>query len=381
VAVSLFALNRRTVTRVTFGIIIVFVLAQVAWWLIFQHRYVAQVTETTLAAWQRDAALANAALARSTEADAALFALLAEYPHLRYDPDAEAFAVDAGAVSAFTERQRGLVRMFAFEGPFFVLVVLAGLAIIAANLRLERDLKRRQQNFLAAVTHEFKTPMSTLRLLIETAQMRTLPPEKQRDYLRRMTTELSRLEHTSEQVLAAARLEQSQGVPVLEPHELNSLMQSLIGRARPGLEARGAELSVRYSPEMLPVSLDPDAFGLVVYNLLDNAVKYSPGPRKVVRVGLERQGDLVLVHVEDEGVGIPESERARIFERFYRVGSELTREAQGVGLGLYLVKSITESMHGWVRLGAGEGGGTRFTVVLPRRVVLEEALTPAGATP
>jgi signal transduction histidine kinase len=92
--------------------------------------------------------------------------------------------------------------MIAFEGPFFALVILAMLALIASSLRAERELKRRQQNFLSAVTHEFNTPIGTLRLLVQTLRLRPASPERTVDYLRRMETELDRLERTSEQVLA-----------------------------------------------------------------------------------------------------------------------------------------------------------------------------------
>lgn len=365
-------LGSRTATRAAFGVIIAFVLAQVAWWLIFQQRYIAWVSESTLSAWQRDAAAANAALAASADPSLA-DELLRDYPHLAYDAEAGRFSPDAAAVAAFERRQRGYLRMFAFEGPFFVLVVLSGLLIIARDLRAERELKRRQQNFLAAVTHEFKTPMSTLRLLVETAQLRRLPLEKQRDYLSRMAAELSRLERTSEQVLAAARLEQSREPPVLEPAELRAVVSDLVAQARAGLEARGAALEVVCPEEPLPVSLELGAFGVVLNNLLDNAVKYSPGTPKPVTVRLESRGDLALVHVEDQGLGVPEAERALIFERFYRQGSELTREAPGIGLGLYLVRTITEAMNGWVRLEANAPRGARFTVVLPKRVTADQA--------
>lgn len=363
-------LGSRAATRTAFGVIIVFVLAQVMWWLIFQHRYITWVSETTLAAWQRDAEAANAALAASADPSLA-DELLRDYPHLSYEGGR--FAPDAAAVAAFERRQRGYLRMFAYEGPFFVLVVLSGLWIIARNLRAERELKRRQQNFLAAVTHEFKTPMSTLRLLVETAQLRRLPLEKQRDYLSRMAAELSRLERTSEQVLAAARLEQSREPPVLEPAELCSVVRGLVAQARAGLEARGAAIELLCPDEPLPVSLELGAFGVVLNNLLDNAVKYSPGTPKPVTVRLESRGDLALVHVEDQGLGVPEAERALIFERFYRQGSELTREAPGIGLGLYLVRTITEAMNGWVRLEANAPRGARFTVVLPKRVTADQA--------
>ena len=359
-------LTSRAVTRIAFGVVIFFVLTQVVWWLVFQRSYINRVTETTLTQWQSDAEAATLLRERGTSEDE----LLTLFPRLTLNDDGDAFIIDPQARQTFVSEQNGFTRMFAFEGPFFVLVVLAGLYVIARSLQTERELKRRQQNFLSAVTHEFKTPISTLRLLIETALMRTLPPEKQREYLTKMAGELSRLEQTSEQVLASARLEQSQEAPVLEPLELNSVVQGIVGKARAGLEARGATLSVIYNPDPLPVSLDTNAFSVVLNNLLDNAVKYSSGADKPVTVHLQSQGDLVLVQVADEGVGITDKDKSHVFERFYRVGSEMTRQSKGVGLGLYLVKSITEAMNGWVKVEPNVPRGTRFTVVLPKRVAL-----------
>lgn len=362
-------LSSQTVTRVTFSLIILFVLAQVLWWIIFQHRYITQTSERTLTEWRQEVISANALYTQQSEFKETL---LAGFPHLKFDELEGKFVLDNLAVETFLNEQNRLLRMFAYEGPFFVLVVLSGLAIIALNLRTERELKRRQQNFLSAITHEFKTPMSTLRLLIETALMRNLSSEKQRDYLRRMDSELERLEQTSEQVLASARLEQGKTAPILEPLELNSVVQGIIGKARPGLETRGARLSIDYSPEALPVSIEENAFALILNNLLDNAVKYSPEGEKPIGVRLERQHDLIMLHVEDQGMGIDENERKRIFERFYRVGSEMTRSSKGVGLGLHLVKSLTEAMNGWVKVEANTPRGSRFTLVLPRRVSLTE---------
>jgi signal transduction histidine kinase len=360
------------ITRIAFGVIIAFVIAQVVWWIIFQERYVSKVKETTLQTWQKDADLANYMLAFSSSTNLTE-TLQSEYPHLIYDDETKTFSLNQEMVRNFERQQDGYIRMFAFEGPFFVLVVLAGLAVIARSLRTERELKKRQQNFLAAITHEFKTPMSTLRLLIETALFRPLAAEKQKSYLEKMSSELTRLEQTSEQVLAAAQLEHSETAPILESLELNSVVQGIIGKARHGLEARGANLTVNYSPEPLPVSIDARAFSVVLNNLLDNAVKYSPSVPKILKVGLERQNDLIFVHVDDEGIGIPEAELKKVFERFYRVGNEMTRESKGVGLGLHLVKSITEAMNGWVRVENNpSGNGTRFTIVLPRRVALTQ---------
>ena len=354
-----------TATRVAFGVIIVFVLAQVVWWIMFQHTYITDVTRTTLQTWEKDVEVANAALARAPGDEALIDELLRDYPHLQLSGGR--FSLDSSQVAAFRERQEGFVRMFAFEGPFFVLVVLCGLYIIARSLRAERELKRRQQNFLSAITHEFKTPLGTLRLLIETALYRALSPEKGRQYLEKMERELSRLEKTSEQVLASARLEGGKTSTHLQAADLNEAVRGTVESLRGGLEARGASLTVHYSPQPLPVSLDRAAFGIVLGNLLDNAVKYSPGRDKQVTVRLVSQNHLAVLYVEDEGVGISEGETRRVFDKFYRVGNELTRESTGVGLGLHLVKTMTEAMNGWVRC-ERLPQGTRFSVVLPRRL-------------
>lgn len=368
----------KRITRIAFWVIIVFVLAQIAWWMIFHYRYIGQVTEQTLTAWQRDEETANMAL-RYARDEAALRAQLEDtYPHLLFD--GERFVLDQQMVEEFEARQESHVRMFAFEGPFFGLVVLIGLYIIAHSLRTERELKRRQQNFLSAVTHEFRTPIGTLKLLIETALYRPLGEEKQRTYLERMESELARLEATSEQVLASARLEQTGTPPQLEAADLNEVVRKTLHTLRPSLEARGAKLHVRYTPEPLPVSLDPSAFSIVLGNLLDNAVKYTPADEKPVRVWLEKQGHVIALHVDDEGVGIKNEEVKRIFDKFYRTGDELTRESTGVGLGLYLVKSITEAMNGWVRceapLDSATDHGSRFSVMLPERVTQESTSRP-----
>jgi len=354
-------------TRVAFIVIVAFVLAQVAWWIIFQNQLLGSAAAERAAAWTRDVVSANALL----ELDpGAAPELLARYPHLRRTPGDEGrLELDPASSEVFAARDRSAHRMLAFEGPFFAVVILAMLALIAGSLRAERDLKRRQHNFLSAVTHEFNTPIGTLRLLVQTLRLRPAAPERTVDYLRRMETELDRLERTTEQVLASARLEQAGAPPVLEAADLNMVVHGLIGRAREGLEARGAQLTVRYAPDGLPVSLEPNAFALVLNNLLDNAVKYSPGPVKRVSVALHADGDLVRMHVDDEGIGLDPSERERVFERFYRAGDEMTRTSAGVGLGLHLVRSTIEAMNGWVQVDdAPTGKGTRFTVVLPRRV-------------
>lgn len=366
------ASTRRITTRVAFTVIVVFVVAQAIWWIVFQRDYIAGVSEATVRDWTADAATAQAAWAASGRDPALVATLLDRHGHLVFD--GERFAVDQAQLDAFQRRQSGYLRMFAYEGPFFVAVILAMLALIAGSLREERELKRSHQNFLSAVTHEFKTPVATLRLLIETAQLRDLGEDKRRDYLRRMAGEVDRLERTSDQVLAAARLEQGPEAPRLAPRDLRDAVAEVVRQVRPGLEARGARLRVEAGDAPLPVSLDDQAFTLVLSNLLDNAVKYAPEGRRDVVVRLEGTADLAMLHVDDAGVGVEEADRERIFDRFHRSGDESTRRAPGTGLGLHLVRSTVEAMNGWVRVDDNpQGVGARFTVTLPRRVTTRAA--------
>jgi signal transduction histidine kinase len=368
-------LTSQLVTRVAFVVIVVFLLAQVAGdhlsAALYRRRHPRHNLRVAARRRHRQPALHHAAGTVIFEQ------LTLTYPHLRWEDGA--FEIDPADLREFRAVQTGHLRMFAFEGPFYALVILAGLYVIGLSLRAERELKRRQQNFLNAVSHEFKTPISTLRLLIETALYRPLKPEKQRDYLGRMEREVTRLEAMSEQVLASARLEHAPMVQTLGPAELNGVVREAVERERSGLEARGARLDVVYTPDTLPVSLDPAAFGVVLGNLLDNAVKYSPDAEKAVRVRLESRRHLAVVHVEDEGIGLAEGEKARVFDPFYRVGDELTRAAPGVGLGLHLVRSMTEAMNGWVRCDAPldpqTGRGSRFSVVLPKRLEFSPLLS------
>lgn len=359
-------LTSQRATRAAFGVVVVFLALQISWWMFFQYRYITRVTADTVSTWEKDAQTATALWRLEPELQARL---LERYPNLTFS--AEGFAVNNEKLLAFKESQASHLRMFAFETPFYGLVILAGLFVIWHSLRGERELKQRQQNFLNAISHEFKTPISALRLLVQTAQYRALNPDKLQVYLQKMAKEVDRLEHMSEQVLASARLEHGPLKQALETTDLNALVQQVLEKERGSLQTRGANLQVYYSHDTPWVSLDEGNFTLVLSNLLDNAMKYSPGCFKPIIVTIETEEHLALVHVEDAGIGISEREKKRIFTPFYRIGDEMTRRTSGVGLGLHLVRSLTESMNGWVRCESPcnpvLGCGTRFTLVFPKR--------------
>ncbi|GIW24135.1 sensor histidine kinase KdpD [Meiothermus sp.] len=347
-----------------FALVVGFLIAQVGWWLIFQRQYIQQNIEYAETAWLQEAALVQQLWAATApEKRAALRAeLKAAFPHL--EVEGERVYVNPERLAAYRAEQMRYLRMFAYEGPVFLLVMLLGLFIIGRSLRREQEFKRRQQNFLLAATHEFRTPLGALRLLVQTLQLRELPREKVQAYLVHMAHEIDRLEDLSERLLATSRLVQGLGQIRPEPQDLNQAAERCLARQRSTLEARGARLHFEPASFPLPVELDPEAFGLVLSNLLDNALKYSLGEEKPVWIRLRAEGGQALLEVEDRGVGLPKGELESIFEPFYRVGDEQTRRTRGLGLGLYLVKSLAELMGGRVRAEALPQG-SRFVLSFP----------------
>lgn len=367
-------LTSPTATRVAFVVIILFVTAQMTWWIYFQVGYVGEVNAATIASLERESRVIDALLAAGAT-DQAL-TLLEDQPNLRLDASGRATEVDQAALDAFLASQRSVVRMLAFEGPFFVLVVMTGLLIIARNLRLERELKQRQRNFLDAVGHEYKTPISTLRLLIETLQLRSVPPEKLQEYLRSMSLEVDRLERTGQQVLATARLEAGAQQYAPPPTDLTRLVRTVIDRSRLVLAERGAVVELDVPDAPLPVRAGLDDVATILENLVDNAVKYTPEREKRVRVRLEGDDSWARLRVQDAGSGIPAAARAKVFDRFYRAGDELTRTTAGLGLGLYLVQRTAEALGGHVSITTPAEGGTLVTVTL--RLARGSASEPEG---
>jgi signal transduction histidine kinase len=249
-------------------------------------------------------------------------------------------------------------------GTVLFALVMAGLVWLSAWLIREMRLNQRQRAFLDAVTHEMKTPLASLRLYLDTLSRHDPEPEQRSHFHSRMREDLDRLDHTVDQVLAAARAEEpgrslpADRVPLGELlgsciHEIRERYHLPEGAVR--LDARG-ETQVRGNATELSV---------VFRNLLENAVKYSGEPVDV-RVRVDRTAeDRVDVDIADRGIGIPARELRKIFQRFYRVGRDVQRTAAGLGLGLFIVRNLVRRQGGRVVARSdGDGEGSRFVVTL-----------------
>ena len=250
-------------------------------------------------------------------------------------------------------------------GSLFFLFVAAGLIWLCVKLVLEMRLNQSQRAFLDAVTHELKTPLASFRLGLETLARHELEAPQRGQFLGRMGEDLDRLEHTVAQVLSAARAEET--LPSRAPQdevELQALLADNIQelRERHTLPDESVEIE---ETRRLFVRGDSAELGLVFRNLFENAVKYSDQPVRI-RVGIEEAGDgRVRVEISDEGIGIPKQELRRIFRRFYRAGRDVQRQVSGLGLGLFVVRSLLKKHGGRiVALSEGAGRGSRFVVTL-----------------
>ena len=250
-------------------------------------------------------------------------------------------------------------------GTLFFLMVFGGLVWLSVKVVIEMRLNQSQRAFLDAVTHELKTPLSSFRLGLETLARHELAPELRARFLERMGEDLDRLESTVAQVLAAARAEE--GRPLDDRRqsvELAALLSEHVDelRTRHHLEGASIELS---TPGPMRVRGDAAELGLVFRNLLENAFKYSKEPVRI-RVGMEAARDgRVRVEISDQGIGIPRQELDRIFRRFYRAGRDVQRQVAGLGLGLFVVRTLLRKHGGRiVALSEGTGRGSRFVVTL-----------------
>ena len=259
--------------------------------------------------------------------------------------------------------------VLAVLGVIFFLMIIAGMVL--NTIFLVREIRRNEQHdsFINAVTHELKTPVASIRLYLETLQSRDLPDEKRREFYRIMLEDSDRLLHTIEQVLRAgsvgSRLRRGARARV----DLGEIAQECVALARTRfhLDPDALVYEQRVGGGAPLVLGDPEELRAAVWNLLDNAVKYSPaGVRIDVRLE-EEEGGRLAVRVTDRGVGISPTELKRIFRRFYRVPAAVAMRTKGSGLGLFIVRSVARKHGGRAfadSLGAGQG--STFTILLPR---------------
>jgi signal transduction histidine kinase len=244
------------------------------------------------------------------------------------------------------------------EGLTFLLLILTGAVFVYRAVRRQIKLKEQQQNFMMAVTHELKTPIAITKLNLETLLKRKLDPGQQDKLIGNAIQETGRLNDLCENILLSTRIESGRHLSSKEDVDLAELLQSSVMDLRSRFPKR--DIILRQAPSA-PYFGDALLLRLLFNNLIENALKYSPADCPV-EVRLDTARGSYQLEVSDQGPGISDAEKNRIFEKFYRVGDENTRAAKGTGLGLYLSQKIAEDHHAQIRVRDNQPKGSIFVI-------------------
>jgi signal transduction histidine kinase len=247
-----------------------------------------------------------------------------------------------------------------------VLAIAVGSWLIVADLNRQLRLARQKTDFVSNVSHELKTPLTSIRMFTEMlAEDRVQDDAKRRHFLGIIMAETARLTRLINNVLDFARLERGEKKYQFAHFDLADLVRETVESYRPHVENHGFTLQAQIPSEPLTFHGDRDAIAQVLVNLLSNAEKYS-GDHKEIEVALESKADSIEVRVFDRGLGVPSGCEEKIFDQFYRAHDSLGSGIQGSGLGLTLARQIARSHGGDVVYQAREGGGSCFALKLPQ---------------
>jgi two-component system phosphate regulon sensor histidine kinase PhoR len=253
--------------------------------------------------------------------------------------------------------------MIAGEGSVFLLILGWGIYKTRNAFLKEVSLARQQKNFLLSITHEFKSPLASVKLYLQTLQKRELDKSQKESFIKNAIKDVDRLNGLVENALFATQIERKTFSINKESGNISEMMEDLV---KTYSESPVRNVSVRSDiAQGVVLKIDKIGFTSMLNNIFENAVKYSP-PDAEVFIELKETSDKAIIRIADHGPGIPEQEKSRIFEKFYRIGNEETRKYKGTGLGLYIAAYICELHHGKMIVKDQKPSGSIFEIRLPK---------------
>jgi signal transduction histidine kinase len=264
----------------------------------------------------------------------------------------------ASRSAAILADEKGHTTEYVGEGATFLFLILLGALFVYREVRRQIRLQLQQQNFMMAVTHELKTPIAVTKLNLETLIKHKLDGEKQQKIIRTALQETNRLDALANNILIASQLEGGGYVPTKEVLDLSDLSEHCLRDYRSRFPDR--EWTANIQPGATVIG-DSFLLQLLVSNLLENALKYSPR-EGIITLTLEKKGRHTLLSVKDQGPGISDEEKKKIFAKFYRSGQESTRQTKGTGLGLYLCRKIADDHKATLKVADNSPVGSNFIV-------------------
>jgi len=269
--------------------------------------------------------------------------------------------------------------MILAEGFVFLLIIGLATYQLHTGIQSEIMLNRQQRNFLLSITHELKSPVAGIRLGLETLLKRgNLDRDVQKKLLNNSLKDADRLQALVENILMAAKIENQSISLSPDEFDFSQLVAETVQKTKDTF-AIGRQITADITPDIY-INGDRMAVASIVINLIENALKYSPADTPVL-VSLKTDNKQAFFRVIDYGPGVTDKEKGKIFKKFYRIGNEDTRRTKGTGLGLYLVKQLTEIHNGSIRVTDNLPTGCIFTVTLPCEVIPEELLIETLVNP
>lgn len=246
------------------------------------------------------------------------------------------------------------------EGGTFLIVILIGAVVVYTSFVRRIRLSRQQNNFMLSVTHELKSPIAAMKLNLQTLEKHQLEEDKRKQLLSRCIKEANRLNDLCNNMLFASQLEGRQYKPAREPIDLSTLVENIA-------EDYATRYPRKFETDIIGgcrITGDKVMLHMAINNLLENAVKYTPED-KPIAITLDIINNDAVLSVKDQGAGIPDGEKKKIFNKFYRVGNEESRKSKGTGLGLYLTNKIVMQHKGRITVKNNAPSGSVFEICLP----------------
>jgi signal transduction histidine kinase len=348
------------VFQVTALALVVVAAVQVGWWLFDQRSYAIEKVRDARALYSQQI-LAAQVLLDSGASEEQVRTLL---PGIVVNAKRAELAPEVDKMLLNEERKR--INQYAWEGGFFMLALALCNGVIFRALRAEARVRQEQDSFLALVSHQFKTPLASLQLSLETMAMRQLSPDQSRTLIDRMLLDLARMEAMVTQILESTRLERGRVDLRSEPLELSGA----VGRVVAHLDERARKERITISSDIargIYVLADPLALDVVVRNLLENAIAaVTPVGGGSITLSARRLDGEVELSVKDTGVGFRPGDGARLFEKFTRLHPGGGSSYFGTGLGLYIVRRLMLLANGRVSAHSeGVGQGAQFVLAWP----------------
>jgi signal transduction histidine kinase len=238
-------------------------------------------------------------------------------------------------LQASTARASSRTNQYVGEGATFLIIILIGAGVVYSSVRSNHKLSRQQNNFMLSITHELKSPIAAIKLNLQTLAKRQLEHATQQQLIERSIKEANRLNDLCNNLLLASQMESNRYKPAEERIEISEIATECLDE----VSSRSKHRFVAHIDEGCFTMGDRLLWKLAINNLLENAVKYSPIDTTIT-LSLHQNDDEIILKVEDEGIGISDEEKSKIFDKFYRVGNEESRKTKGTGLGLYLTAKI-----------------------------------------